>query len=197
MSVSSLSLMKIGMMQSGGVAPFDPEAGLTLSRTLAISSTHPGSDFGKDSNSTVLAMDFTGLDGSSGGMIYEFGGSGTGVYAGFRANGDVMVRAGRGTDPVDVNTAYVLLNGGHTTVSGTGTLVVEFNRLPVLQTRVWWNGNELGSPVDAATNYAIAGNNDGGIFVIGGANAVLGEVTAPVIYSTCSGLRVYENQLVS
>lgn len=180
-----------------GPPPTGPETGLTLTRTLAINSTHPGADFGKDDTSVVHAMDFTGLDGSSGGMIYELGGSAKGGYVGFRANGDFIARAGTGADPVNANTGYVLVSGGSSTITGTGTLVVEIDETTALGVRVWWNGTLQGTPVDASGLYDMSGGNDGGIFVTGGGDVVAGEVTTAVTYTTASALRVYAGQTVS
>lgn len=185
-----------------GAPAFDPEAGLTITRTLSANATHSANNFGRGHNQIVQAIDFTGLDGSAGGMIFEFGGSGKGAYVGFRADGTFIARGGGGGNPWQSTTSRIELAGGDSVITGTGTLVVEWddaNSGSVILVRAWWNGVQVGaaSTTLSFSNSDIAGNNDGGVLVVGGGGTTSGEVSTAVAYTTSSGLRIYENQLVT
>lgn len=174
----------------------DPEEGLTVTTTYAPLSSMTNTDFDK-ANPVVFAADFTGLDGSGGGIIKEIGASVVGSYVGFRADGTFVARCGKGSAPWSNETAYIELANGSDIVKGDGTLVIEFGAFPVgpLTVRAWWDGYLLGSSASIANKPTWAGSDTGGYFLNVGAGGVIGEVkTYPVTYTTASYLRHYRNQ---
>lgn len=178
---------------------FDPESGLLLSREFS-----PGEIIANHtlmrSAPAVFAASFTGLDGSSGGLISEFGASAVGAYFGFRANGDFIARCGSGSETgppfASGKTGYVLNSEG--IVHGDGTLVIEFVPGVPVSVRAWWNGqpiseNEAGSA--GAPDWC--GSDPGKYLGTFESKVVVGEVaSAAVTYSTASALRYYANQTV-
>lgn len=194
---------------------FDPESGLTLTTTFSVGATISSGDVDR-ANSVVLALDLTGLDGSSGGLIHEQGGQGVGSYIGFRPNGSFIARCGDGilADPGDGSTtpsAAVLIVSAAGAPSGDGTLVVEFDESAgsgKWEVTAWWNGTELTGDVRDqvadGTDSDWAGTNSGEYLTTSGnlakydpGTGLQGEVETPVTYTTASGLRYYENQVVT
>lgn len=174
---------------TAAAAGVDPEAGLTLDRSYAPDSAITVFPIDR-ANPVVMAADFTGLDGSSGGFIADFSVQ-VGAYIGFRNNGDFVARAGDGGAAWNANTAYVLDTSG--VVSGDGTLVVEFVPGTPITARAWWNGVALAAGVDGASQASWSGTA-GGDYLRVGTSTATGEVQDPVVtYTTASDLRVYEN----
>ena len=174
----------------------DLEAGLTLTDTIGVDTSFAPADIlGSRNTDSVFAFDITGLDGSSGGMIFEAGAVGVSIYIGFRANGDFIYRAGNGGTPWNANTAYIEVSSGQP--SGDGTLVVDVIPGAPISVRAWWNGVAIGTPIDGASSSNYAGTGTGGYLVTSGASVPTGEITTRVSYSTASALRYYENQTAS
>lgn len=182
---------------------FDPEDGLTLTSSspetttmtaTLLNVTQPG----------VFAVDFTGLDGSAGGAIFELGGSGSGSYVGFRADGTFVARAGSGTTP-GTSTVAILEIPAVSAPSGDGTLVWEFSGPgSAVAVRAWWNGTLLGAHTSTHTG-SWAGSDTGGFLRYNpalsgnGYGAMLtGEYyNADAVRVSNSDLRYYQNQTVA
>ena len=185
---------------------FDPESGLTLTTTFSVNTEIDNSAVDR-ANSTVLAVDFTGLDGSSGGLIHEQGGSGAGSYIGFRPNGDFVARCADGRYLPSTGVGIIIVSAAGAP-SGDGTLVVEFNESAgsgQWEVTAWWNGTELTgdvlSQVAGGSESNWAGTNPGQFLKFSDNlpqyEGYTNEVGTVVTYTTASGLRYYENQVVT
>ena len=80
-------------------------------------------------NKSIYTMSFTGLDGSSGGVIAAFGlANGKGMYLGFRNDGTFVAFVNtQGVNPGDTipaNASYTIIPNGADIIKGDGTLVV-------------------------------------------------------------------------
>lgn len=194
----SLSDMFYQLYQEEGGAPFDPEDGLTLTSEHAVDTVVNLTGPQRAGNFTV-AMDFTGLDGSTGGLIWEQGGTTIGAFVGFRANGDFIFRIGSGAAPWNAGTAYIQDSSG--TVAGDGTLVVEGRTGSTGQVRAWWNGVPIGTPVDSSTSVANWAGSDAGAFLRSSGSMVIGELSTPLEspgqYTTVSTLRFYDSEVTA
>lgn len=186
----------IGQRNVGG--SFDPESNLVLTAEYVPSTLIGGYARVMDA---VLACELT-VPSSAVGLIWEFGGTGTGAYAGFRNDNSFVIRGGSGaynepTTNTNEGMTIIRLTAGE--VSGTGTLVIEY-RISGGRIRVWWNGSLLAqavSPNGVFHRDEWAGSNDGGYYASGGGNLASGEVSLPLQSSNRSNLRYYENQLIS
>ncbi|WP_282091357.1 hypothetical protein [Epibacterium ulvae] len=173
---------------------FNPEAGLSETSRLA-----PGSEIETNKllrdKPAVFAADFTGLDGSAGGVIAEFGGLGLGAYCGFRANGDFVVRCGSGAALPNDNAAYFVVSDRG--VSGDGTLVVCFDIGVMTKVRAYWNGRLVGEGAAINGQTFWAGTDKGIYLGAGRFGTIAGEfVSGPVLYDTASDVRHYANATV-
>lgn len=184
---------------TGGVV--NPEAGLTQDTTFTVAQTLVGNDIptANRSQPVVFACDFTGLDGSGGGIIFEHGGGTVGTLVVFEADGTFHIRCGNGADlPYAAGTAYIEMPTGQP--SGDGTLVWEFN--PTGGTvRAWWNGSQIGTPAGSFSG-AWTGGDGGSYLGTGIGSSATGSVhgLSPVTvvpYTTASPLRVYFNEASS
>lgn len=186
-------------------APVDPEAGLTPSTSIAPGSssirsvkgtTVPGDGQINRDSSAVVAMDFTGLDGSGGGLVFELGGAGIGSYVGFATDGSFHVRCGAGGEELPSEKAAYLSVPAADAPAGDGTLVVELvageNAV-----RAWWNGVELGKPVARTSGSGAIAGGDVGAYVAKAVSVCAGEVNTPVPYESASDLRYYFDQTVA
>lgn len=176
----------------GSIAPAWPrpdfEAGLIPDLLIQPGESESGSLFTRDAPGTI-AMDFTGLDGSLGGLIFEVGGSNNGAFVGFRADGVMIARCGDGAVPWSSGTGYVVVPAGR--VSGDGTLVVSFTPGAALLVRVMWNGGLVGTPVNGAAAAEWTGANTGN-YLSTSANLPEGEIGGTVVpYTSASALRYY------
>lgn len=179
----------------------DPEVGLILSDSFPVTTLLSTGTNLSGNLPVVFACDFTGLDGSSGGVIFEAGGSGSGAYVGFRADGTFVARGGSGVAPATATVALIEIASG-SAPSGDGTLVVEFNGPgSAVGVRAWWNGELLGSDVGTHTG-GWTGSDSGGylrwndsLSGDGYSSWLTGEYYgSDVAYTTASDLRHYENQ---
>jgi len=170
----------------------DPEAGLTLTRSFAEGEYINDSDVLKTSPA-VFAVDITGLDGSSGGLVFELGAGALGAYTGFRSDGTFVCRAGDGSVLPDPNVAVVYATPG--VIAGDGTLVFEFD-VTSDSVRAWWNSVFIGAGGAANGMTTFAGGNDGGLF-FKAFSMVDGEIDTPCPKTTTSALRYYESQTSS
>ena len=145
----------------------------------------------------VFSVTFTGLDGSSGGLIYEQGASGIGAYIGFRSNGDFVIRIGSGGTPWSTSTSYLIIPK-ELAPSGNGDLVVEFNLGSNTGIRCFWNGFEIGIGNNVVnSNITTWAGTDIGSYLLSAINVPSGEISTIVSYSTASALRYYENQTIT
>jgi hypothetical protein len=184
---------------------FDPEKGLALTSSLATQSSNipsiagsavPDAGAVNRDSSCVLAADFTGLDGSAGGLIFELGGTGLGCYVGFAENGDFHVRAGGGGSALPAADAAYLIVPAAKAPSGDGTLVVELVA-GTNSVRAWWNGEVLGSPVARSTGKGSIAGGDRGTYLAVCTSTCAGEVKSAVKCEKASDLRYYFNQTVA
>lgn len=163
----------------------------------------PGYEDGNsDSNrdKTVHAASFIGLDGSSGGLIYERGGTGNGAYIGFESNGDFIARCGKGTAQWDTNTAYLIVPAADAP-SGDGTLVVAFeeNTANLWTIRAWWNDVELtslGTQVVNSVEEGLWTGNNVGSYLVTSTNVCVDQIATPVDYQEASMMVWYSNSSV-
>lgn len=179
----------------------DPEEGLTLTTSIPVGDlVSIGTNLGANTNA-VFAMDVTGLDGSSGGVIFECGGSGSGGYVGFRSNGTFVCRGGSGVDSATSTVAAVIIPAG-SAPSGDGTLVWEYSGVgSAVAVRCWWNGTLLGSHTSTHTG-GWTGSDSGGYFRWSAALSGNGYSAflvneyydSDADYTTASALRYYANQ---
>jgi len=176
-------------------APIDPEAGLALTLEIAAGTFIAASTLDRGV-ATVVAMDLTGLDGAGGGLIWEQGGGGAGLYVGFEADGTFLTRAGNGS----AGTGWQARTAPPAAPHGDGTLVVEISPyFGSWQTRSWWRGRPLTTVVsgsaEADTQNTWAGGNDGTYLDV--AQAVTNaQPNWPVAYATAGAMRVYQGQVV-
>jgi hypothetical protein len=173
--------------------PFNPEATLTLTGTFPVGAIIFSTEVDR-SVPCVFAADFTALDGSAGGMIYEQGASGVGAYVGFGASGQFRARCGRGNVPPANQSAILTAPAG--VVGGNGTLVWEFGMFGTARTRAWWNGTLLGAVSALLPHTAIWAGTNPGRYLDPNPNIPVGEIPSLVPYGTASPLRYYENQTV-
>ncbi|WP_282092335.1 hypothetical protein [Epibacterium ulvae] len=164
------------------------------------SSLAPGSDIETRNlfrdRPAVFAADFIGLDGSSGGVIAEFGGITRGACCGFRANGDFVVRCGSGATLPNNNAAsFVISDHG---ISGDGTLVVAFDIGAVTRVRAWWERRLVGEGVAINGQAFWAGEDKGTYLGEGRFSTIAGEfVSAAVPYLTASPVRYYADRTIA
>ena len=187
-------------VESGAVV-VDPEAELTQDETIAVGASKTFTGV-QSSASVVMACDFTGLDGSAGGIILESGGGGLGVFVGFNPDGTFVVRCGNGGDSSTAwptGTAYIEMSSGQP--SGDGTLVWEFD-VSTDAIRVWWNGVEIGTPSGSFTGSWTG--SDGGSYMgtsvgsspTGGSPGEHGlDNPAVVTNASASALRLYYGEV--
>jgi hypothetical protein len=174
----------------------DPEAGLTLTTEFAPESSINGSVV-DETLPCVLAMDFVGLDGSSGGFIFERGSSNSSGFVGFEADGTLIIRVGDGRARWNSGTAYYEIPNASSLVTGNGTLVLEFG-VSVPSVRAYWNRVSLGTAVPAISGTSWGGSGDGQYLGTLSSGLPIGEDgTLQLTYATASDLRYYENQLLS
>lgn len=153
-------------------------------------------------NSIVMAAPIKNLDGSAGGEIFELGGDNLGSYVGFRADGDLVIRCGKGGS--DSGTyAHLIVDSG-SAPSGTGTLIWQFSLdedASEYSVRAWWEpvGGawvELTGTTNAAVASKHSGTSDGAFWEFS-SPSVLGEVSDQTPAGEPAGpLRMYFNQQV-
>lgn len=140
----------------------------------------------------------TGLDGSSGGLIWEQGGSVIGSYMGFRGNGDFVFRVGGGQSGGGDNTSILLIERGFSIFNGDGTFFfsIEVNENGMYVPRIFWNEKEYGrATISIDTSFSWSGTNDGEYLKESFALAD-GEISTPVTYTTATDLIFYDNQTI-
>lgn len=209
---STNALMTLNRASVTGVV--NREAGLTLHNTFAVNSLAipcvltappPVGELRRDA-SAVFAFDFTGLNGntSGGGRLAEYGGSGTGAYIGFRANGNFVARCGSGSNLPNDNAAHIILTPADPNYpSGSGTLVVEFSLpSPMCRTRVWWKGVLAGAFTSIQSQTQVFGSDNAGYLTVSVQGTQPGEEVSTSLaqgthYTTASGMRYYHNQTVA
>lgn len=171
--------------------PFDPELGRSPLIELPAPSVVDGTTLDRASD-VAMAITFSGLDGSAGGVICEIGGSVIGLYIGFRADGSFVARAGAGGTLPDNGAAAVVAPPG--TVAGNGILFVEVNMASTARVSALWNGVRVG--VDESVNElpTWAGSDIGHYMMVPSSGTVpQGEVSSQVVaHGSVSALRIYQ-----
>lgn len=174
-------------IRKAAIVPVNPEAGLTLTSSFANNEYIPASAINR-SAPAVFACDIQGLNGSTDGVIFEVGGSGTGAAL-FVRGGRLILRAGNGAAEWPSGASYIDVP----CPSGHGTLVFE---IATGNVRLWWQGVPLGSAAGTWSG-SWAGANDGSYMSFFGAASGI-PVGAPTTgfagYSVASSLRYYANQ---
>lgn len=195
--------LTMGQSSLGNAAPLtlSPlEAGLTLTAELPAYTQIDPTNVGRY-DPAVMAATFTGLDGSAGGLIAEFGGNSLGAYCGFREDGTFVVRCGDTTyDPLtDTNPAAAHLVIAPGVVGGDGVLLVELTPGTPISLRAWWQDTPLLGVVEGASgNSAWSGSTDGGFLFSTGTYSQFAEVIdSNVAFQTVSALRYYRDQTVN
>ena len=190
--IDSTGVTRIGRVSNlySSSVVFNPEATLSLSGTVQYQSTFSTSTV-VDTANAVLAADFINLDGSAGGLIAELGGSVTGTYAGFDADGTFVFRFGQGGNRWPTNTCYVLVDPS--VIHGNGTLVCEIKLGNPARGRVWWNGVLVGQSSRGSIS-DWTGSNEG-TYMRNAASATAGD-SETVVSGSASDLRYYAAQTV-
>lgn len=184
-ALATLGVRKITTV--AGPPAFDPEAGLTLTRSLPHNTNLNG--LHTKAPPVVYAVDFTGLVGNPNGVIWESGGAILGASLCVQS-GNLVLRAGKGSDAVPAGSGYSYIVVPCPT--GAGTLVWEINPSTV---RMWWNGLSLGAPTGSYTG-DYAGGDESRTFAIGSDITTGSPKVGFTGYSTRSLVRYYENQTV-
>lgn len=172
--------------QSSTEQVFDPEAGLTLTRTLPAGV--PLNSLTSKSLPSVYAVDFTGLYTGIDGIIWENGAWGRGSSL-FVKGSDLVLRAGDGGNPWPVNCAYIVAP----CPVGNGTLVWYVGNGTV---RAWWNGEPIGTSVGSFTG-EYAGPDESAVFGTEGSITHDTPLVGLTTFVSRSEVRYYENQVVS
>lgn len=180
----------------GGVGPIDPEDGLSLTDSVVVGAGIASGSVSR-TQSCVFACDLT-IPGSPSGLIHCQGATTLGSYVGFRAGGQFIARMGNGTVSAPTTpqaNGAVLYLASHS-VSGTGTLVYEFN-VSSYTIRVWWNGVLIGTGTVASGSVTTWAGTVSGDYLGSTGNGPNGETLTALAATGASPLRYYENQLVA
>jgi len=176
---------------------FDPEATLTVNHSIADGTTFVNTNWTSNADA-VFACDLT-IPSSPSGLIAETGGSGRGMYCGFRSTGEFVIRAGSGSPSSPTASGndlpVIYLSSGQP--SGTGTLVWEI-KITGATLRAWWNGMLIGSAAASNATFSGAtwtGSNEGS-YLTTSTNLTAGEVATALAATSPSSLRIYKNQSV-
>lgn len=187
--------MRQGMMLSSSGILFDPELGLTLTKTHSPLVPIDGGDL--DNDLTTFAADVVFPTTLSPCCLYEIGASGIGSFVGLHSSTEFIARMGNGgssSGTPDDNKAEVIFDV--TAWQGrTVTIVWEFNAASGNLT-VWFNGKLVATTNSVNSGIGIGGGDSG---TYGGAlsgvpngcsnNDWAGSIVSP--------LRQYNSQLVN
>ena len=147
----------------------------------------------------IFAFDIWGLDTNGGGILIEGGANVSGIYVGFRSNGDFVARCGDGGSN-DTDYPLVLIPAVDAP-RGDGTMIVEFTERQATNgqntVRVWWNNIFRGESTQGLTGKQTSGNDAWSFGVTTTSNLVAGEVNTTVEYDHISLLRFYGEQSIS
>lgn len=143
----------------------------------------------------TFAADLKGLDGTTGGLLAEFGDKTSGVYVGFGLDGRFYARCGNGATRWSKSTAFITLPKG--TIHGDGNLVFEVRTNPN-RIRLWWNGALMGDMTASALLGTGWSSTTAGVWFGAAQGEVVGnQVSAQTAtVQSASALRVYPNQVV-
>lgn len=150
------------------------EAGTATTSTFASLAVIASGDTNRTGDVTFSAN--VTIPASPIGAIFEQGGTGTGAWVGFLADGTFVVHAGGGGSFAATNAAHIEIAPGDPGYpSGTGDLSWEFltsSRTAI----VYWNGVEIGRDTAASNWSSWAGTNAGryggtNSGIVGGANS--------------------------
>jgi len=187
-----------------GSTRFDPEASLTLSRTVLTSSGGivSNTDFPTDDGYITIAMDVYFPENPSDGVLFEKGGDTNGIWLGLRDNGQTLrLRAGNGDSAENTlpSDAAILDTFDFPRDSKVHTVVAEIGSYLVPGVRLWIDGENKGfaSPPDGAYKLDKHSSlNDGG-YLQTTSNVPTDEPSANWPANGFSGLRVYDGQILS
>ena len=196
------------LMGAAGVKPaFNPEAGLTLTREIAPTSSDESITLAEKEQPAVFACDVNFGVTLSVGLLAEFGGRGDGAWVGIESSSpaNFRVRAGNGGVLSPDNNSAFLDIGDFPQDGEIHTVVWDF-RVSVGRVRLWidgvfkgeaftTSGGDLGGDAGGAFKWA-GGNNSAYINATSSA-VCAGESTLGWYSPTgASNLRFYANQLV-
>lgn len=186
------------LVGSKGGGAFDPEAGLTLTRSEPVGAIGAYVSLERE-QPIVMACEVTFPAIPADGVLNEFGAGAVGSFVGLRDGGTVLrFRAGDGASTINTATGVQL---DVTPPYGTGirTLVWEFVPTAPGSVRAWLDGDYLGGSVTSGggtlKNSFWAGTAAGGYGIA--SPGPVGEPTVVWPGTTESNLRVYINQTVT
>lgn len=200
------SAQKLLMARAGVAAAPDPEAGLTLSRTIAPTTTYTGFSTTERTQDVVFAADVVFSSSPSVGYLAEYGGNSLGAWVGIEATNNFRVRAGDGSVASANDGCPILDTSNFPSDDLSHTVVWEFRMSPG-RVRLWIDrvflgeafttaGGDLGSTRVAGP--AWTGSNDTSYVNGPSSQTVVGESSTGWHSPTgASDLRVYLNQLSS
>lgn len=189
-------MMEVGLETPSGHGFWTPEQHLRLTASVPPGVSITNQDVGRFVDA-VFAVDFAGLDGSTGGIIAEFGGSGNGSYCGFEADGTFIMRAGSGGSLSAAGCHFLQLAPG--VLAGNGTLVVSIQLNVARAVRLWWNGQQIGQQTDDRNPLTSWAGDDWGSYLkpTGTGSLPGGHFNASLpTYDAVSDLRYYLDQVV-
>jgi len=193
---------RIGIVS--GFQRFNPEAGLTLTDSIAatinfssITATHRG-------QSAVFACDITFPTTATDGLLFEYGGSGQGSFSGTRDSTGTRafrVRAGDGAIALTASTTdAVMIDYLNYPLDGATRTVVWEYRVNPGRVRLWVDGVFIGegntTGGGALDANVWAGANAGG-YGSSNTSVTVGEPITAWAGTLVSNLRFYANQLVN
>lgn len=150
------------LQNASGFTPRDVAAGFGSQSSLAVGSDVAAGAYAR-SDTICFSTHFTGLDGQGGGLIYEQGGTGDGMYIGFRENGTFIARAGSGAELPNNAAAAIQLPVG--TIQGDGRLDVLVIMDSHIQLSVYWNGWKQADSVETIDSNANWAGTASGVFL--------------------------------
>jgi len=200
------SNQKLLMARAGAGGAFDPEAGLSLTRSISPTSLDSSITSTEKEQDAVFACDVTFGSSIAVGLLAEFGADGDGAWVGIESvsgAGNFRVRAGAGNVTSPDNESAFLDISDFPRDDAVHTVVWDF-RISVGRVRLWIDGDFKGEAfttgggdlAGAAARWA--GLNEDAYVNTSSSSVCQGEVTTGWYSpSGASDLRFYANQLVT
>lgn len=174
--------------------PFNPEEGLTLTRTQATTSSISFT-LTERQQPIVMAADITFPAVPANGSLFKGGNTTDGAFVGLRNGGSTLrIRAGAGTLSLSSGVYYIDVVPPTDTLPHT--LVWEFNRLNST-VKAWLDGVELLPLQFGGGSVRDQWSRIGGSYVNAYSSGPSGEPTTAWPGTAISGLRIYANQTAS
>ena len=193
----------------GALATFDPEAGLSLTRAIAPTSSDASISIAEKEQNAVFACGVNFGSSLAIGLLAEFGASGDGAWVGIESvsgAGNFRVRAGNGGVTAPDNNSAFLDISDFPQDDAVHIVVWDF-RVSVGRVRLWIDGDFKGEAFttgggdlggDAGSSFKWAGSNNSAYINTSTSTVCTGEITTGWYSpSGASDLRYYANQLVS